>query len=110
MLFRIAVRPATGAALLFAALLPLLLLAPPAHAVRESSRATKMDTELHVELALHVQHREQALTALFDAAARHAADKGLAPTGSRPSATPATSPTWSTSCRSTTTTSRPASG
>ena len=77
MLFRHAARPAVGAGLLLAVLLPLLLLAPPAHAGPESSRATKMDNELRVELALHVQHREQALTALFGLAARHAADRGL---------------------------------
>lgn len=76
MLYRSAVRPA-GAALALATLLSLLLLAAPSHAGRESSRATKMDRELHVELALHVQHREQVLTALFGLAARHAADQGL---------------------------------
>ena len=69
-----------------------------------------MDHELHVELALHVQHREQALTAIFASAERHAVDQGCAPTGSRRWATPATSPTSSTSCPSTTTTCRRASG
>lgn len=36
-----------------------------------------MESELRAELERHVQQREQALTALFDAAGRHAADIGL---------------------------------
>ena len=83
--------------------------AGPASAVREQTRDTTQDP-VQVALERQVHERELALTAILDAAERHAKVEGSGPTGSRPSATRATSRTWSTSCRSTTTISRRASG
>ncbi|PUA79243.1 M23 family metallopeptidase [Nocardioides currus] len=61
---------------LLAAMVAPALVGTAAHASPETPRALKMHDELMVEVELHVQHREEVLTALLDAAERHAADVG----------------------------------